>query len=98
MRHQDAVARGKTAAALKYEPGKDDVPIISALGEGYVAERIIEKAVESNVPVVEDKSLAEMLAKFSAGDAIPPRLYEAVAQVLVFISRLDAQAQERRLK
>lgn len=79
----------KRAAAVSYDPESDAVPILSAFGEGYVAEKIIETAEEAGVPVVEDTDLASMLAKMSVGDEIPPSLYEVVAKVLVFVSELD---------
>ncbi|MCL1829561.1 MAG: EscU/YscU/HrcU family type III secretion system export apparatus switch protein [Oscillospiraceae bacterium] len=79
----------KQAAALRYEPDRDDVPVVAAVGEGYLAERIIEKAEEHGIPVVEDAGLASVLTKMSAGDYIPPQLYEVVAKVLVFISQTD---------
>lgn len=79
----------RRAAALRYDPGQDDVPVLTAFGEGHVAERIIASADEAGVPVVEDESLASMLAKLSVGDQIPPQLYEVVAKVLVFIGDVD---------
>jgi len=83
------------AAALKYDPEKDEAPVIAAVGQGAVAENIIKTAREHDVPVVEDSSTAELLAHFSVGDAIPPALYEAVAQVLVFVAEMDNQAGEK---
>ena len=77
------------AAALKYDPFKNDAPIISALGVGHVADRIIETGRTHNVPIVENRPLSDVLATLSVGDAIPPNLYEAVAQVLVFVSQKD---------
>ena len=78
------------AAALKYDPASDQAPIISALGQGKVAERIIETAQQNDVPVVQNTDLTEVLSSLSVGDAIPRELYEAVAQVLVFVSQQDA--------
>ena len=83
--------RKPQAAALKYNPLSDDAPIIAALGMGPVAEKIIETAEEHHVPVVENKPLSDVLARLSVGDAIPPKLYEAVAQILVFISQKDGE-------
>ncbi len=77
------------AAALKYDPENDDAPIITALGMGHVAARIIENAQQHNVPVVEDKKLSEVLMQLSVGDIIPQKLYEAVAQILIYISQQD---------
>lgn len=82
-------AKKKQAAALRYDPDRDDVPVLAAVGEGFVAEKIIEKAAEHGIPVVEDAGLASVLAKMSAGDYIPPQLYEVVAKILVFISQTD---------
>ncbi len=79
----------KRAAALQYDPFVDQVPRLSAYGEGYVAERMIEKAQESSVPVVFDAGLASLFASLRLGDEIPPELYQAVAQILVFISQSD---------
>lgn len=77
------------AAALKFDPLKNDAPIISALGMGSIADKIIETAKTHDIPVVTNKPLSDVLAKLSIGDAIPPQLYEAVAQILVFISQKD---------
>jgi flagellar biosynthesis protein len=81
--------RRKQAAALRYDPQTDAVPILSAFGEGYMAERIVETAAAHGVPVTEDANLAAMLSKMSVGDNIPPQLYEVVARVLVFIGDVD---------
>ncbi len=79
----------KIASALKYDIEKDNAPYIVALGEGYVADKIIEKGLAQGVKVVEDKPLANILKNLSLGDEIPEELYHAVAQILVFISDLD---------
>lgn len=85
----------KRAAAIKYDPNSDNVPILSAFGEGYVAEKIIEKGKQAGVPVVADSGLASILAKMSVGDEIPPSIYEVVAKVLVFVSDMDSKYGER---
>ena len=78
----------KTAVAVAYEPG-EAAPKILATGKGEVAERIIAKAKESNVPLYKDNKLADTLSKLQIGDAIPPELYEVVAEVLVFVDDMD---------
>ncbi len=77
-----------TAVALAYNPG-DDAPKILASGKGAVAERIIEEAENADVPTYQDSSLADTLSKLEIGDAIPPELYEVVAQILVFVDGMD---------
>ncbi|MEE1078670.1 MAG: EscU/YscU/HrcU family type III secretion system export apparatus switch protein [Agathobacter sp.] len=78
----------KTAVAVAYEPG-EEAPKILATGKGQVAEKIIEKAKESQVPLYKDNKLADTLSKLKIGDQIPPELYEVVAEVLVFVDDMD---------
>ena len=78
----------KQAIALSYDPN-DDAPRVIATGKGALAERIIEKAKESEVPVHRDDKLADTLSRLEIGDAIPPELYEVVAEILVFVDAMD---------
>ena len=78
----------KSAVALEYDPS-DEAPKIIATGKGTLAEKIIEKAKESNVPIHQDSKLAGTLSKLEIGDMIPPELYEAVAEVLVFVDAME---------
>lgn len=78
----------KTAVALSYEP-EDGAPRVVASGTGYLAEKIIEKAKESHVPLHQDSKLAETLSKLEIGDAIPPELYHVVAEILVFVDDME---------
>ena len=78
----------KTAVAIEYVPG-EAAPKILATGKGQVAEKIIEKAKESNVPLYKDNKLADTLSRLQIGDMIPPELYEAVAEILVFVDDMD---------
>ena len=83
------------AAAISYEPDGDGAPILAAFGEGYLAQKIVEVAKGSGVPVVEDPNLASVFSKISVGDEISPDMYEAVAKVLVFVSQIDRGYGER---
>ena len=85
----------KRAAAISYDPDRDDVPILSAFGEGYLAQKIVAVAKESGVPVLPDPGLASMLSRMSVGDEISPDLYEAVAKVLVFVGEIDRKYGEK---
>ena len=78
----------KTAVALSYEPG-DLAPKILATGKGELAERIIKKGEEGNVPFYKDNKLADTLSKLEIGDTIPPELYDVVAEILVFVDDMD---------
>ncbi|MGN1315149.1 MAG: EscU/YscU/HrcU family type III secretion system export apparatus switch protein [Lachnospiraceae bacterium] len=80
--------RLKQAIALEYDP-KEDAPKVIASGRGILAERIIEKAKESNIPVHQDNQLADTLSRLDIGEMIPPELYEVVAEILVFVDAMD---------
>ena len=54
-----------------------------------MAERILEKAKEADVPIHRDDRLADTLSRLEIGDMIPPELYEVVAEILVFVDAMD---------
>lgn len=81
----------KEAAALKYQEGKDAAPRITAMGRGYLAERIVQEAESNKVQVVKDEAVSHMLHKLSVGDAIPEELYRVVAEILAFVYRMDGK-------
>jgi len=85
---KDDKNKPKQAIALDYNPN-DDAPTVVAAGKGALAERIIEKAKEANVPVYQDTKLANTLSKLDIGDMIPPELFEVVAEILVFVDAMD---------
>ena len=80
--------RVKQAVALEYNP-EEDAPKVIASGRGALAERIIERAQESDVPVHRDDKLADTLSRLQIGEMIPPELYEVVAEILVFVDSMD---------
>lgn len=89
MREKDEKRKKpKQAIALEYDPS-EDAPKVIASGTGVLAEKIIEKAKEADVPVHKDDKLADTLSKLEIGDMIPPELYEVVAEILVFVDRMD---------
>lgn len=61
---------GERAVALQYSPG-NGAPVIVASGMGHLAEKIVEVAVESGVPVYEDNSLATVLSQMGTGTGDP---------------------------
>ncbi len=84
--------RNEIATALRYEPGKDNAPVVVASGQGLKAKKIKEMAEKSGVPVYHDLLLAKTLHDLGIGVEIPPSLYEAIARILVFVARLDGKA------
>jgi flagellar biosynthesis protein len=88
MAEEKQFDKDKTAVALSYEAG-DSAPRILASGKGYVAQQIIEEAKKADVPFYQDNELAQTLSKLNIGDAIPPELYEVVAEILVFVNDME---------
>lgn len=78
----------KQAIALEYNPD-EEAPKVIATGKGALAERILEKAKEADVPIHRDDRLADTLSRLEIGDMIPPELYEVVAEILVFVDAMD---------
>lgn len=76
------------AVALKYDPAIAPAPVVLAMGERKVAERIKQIAADAGVPRVENVPLARALLRTArVGQAIPPEFYVAVAEVLAFVMR-----------
>jgi len=73
------------AVALKYE--KPQAPRVVASGRGPVAETIIATAKAHEVPIQQNRELADALATIEIDQEIPEALYKAVAQVLAYILR-----------
>ncbi len=78
----------KKAIALRYDQERDRAPRIVAKGEGSIAERIIKLAKENNIPIVEDTDLVNAMINMEVYEEIPPELYRAIAQILVFVKHV----------
>lgn len=78
----------KQAIAIQYNPDEVASKILAS-GTGIIADKIIEKAKSSDVPLYKDNKLANTLSKLDIGEYIPPELYSIVAEILVFVDNLD---------
>lgn len=85
---ENQIHRNKAAVALSYSPD-EAAPKVIASGQGYLADKIISKAQEEDVPVHKDSKLANTLSKLDIGEYIPPELYSVVAEILVFVDNMD---------
>jgi flagellar biosynthetic protein FlhB len=82
------------AVALRYQPDMT-APVVVAKGRNLLAEKIKQLARDNGIMLVENKPLAQALYKsVEVGDSIPAKLYQAVAEILAFVFR--AQAEVRR--
>lgn len=92
----DVVIRNPThvAVALRYKPDRDEAPVVVAKGLDELALRIVKVAEDHQVAVVENVPLARSLfAETELDREIPPQFYGPVAEVLVYVLKLDQKAQ-----
>ena len=82
----------RLAVALKYDTAAMNAPKVLAKGAGKVAEKIRDLATRNNIPIMEQKELAQSLYKLvEIGQEIPPVLYQAVAEVLAYVYKLKGK-------
>jgi flagellar biosynthesis protein len=79
------------AVALRYDKEVSSAPKVTASGRGEVAKKIIEAAQQAGVDIVEDPDLLEVLGRVPIGEEIPPELFQAVAEILAFIYRVNGR-------
>ena len=77
------------AVALRYDHLTDKAPVVTAKGQGEIAQQIIELAKEYGIPVEEDQFLANYLMALDLYEEIPPVLYPVIAEILAFIYRMN---------
>ena len=80
------------AVAIEYRPETMSAPVVVAKGRNLLAQKIKEIARWHEIPIVENRVLAQALYKTTdVGQAIPPKLYAAVAEILAFLYRAQAR-------
>lgn len=86
----------KKAVALSYDEEGQSAPIVLASGMGYLAERIVDIAVEEGIPVYEDDSLATILTQLELGSEIPEELYQAVVDIYAYFLHYAPEKKEEK--
>lgn len=85
----------KKAVSLKYEPSEHEAPIVTAKGQGLIAEKIIALAKKHHIPIKDDPDLVEILSQLELEEQIPPAVYQVVAEIFTFIYYLNKKYQEQ---
>ena len=84
------------AVALKYDQSTMHAPRVVAKGQGLIAQRIREIAIEAGVPILERKPLARALYKLvEVGQEIPEQFYSAVAEILAYVYELTGKVRRK---
>jgi flagellar biosynthesis protein FlhB len=77
------------AVAIRYEHDSMPAPVVVAKGKNFLAQRIRARAIEHQIPLIENRPLAQALYKsVDVGQQIPAHLYRAVAEILAYIYKL----------
>ncbi|MFA9422251.1 MAG: flagellar biosynthesis protein FlhB [Sedimentibacter sp.] len=94
----DVIIRNPThfAVAIKYDIEKDRAPVVVAKGQDTIAMKIIEKAMENNINIVENIPLARALYKSTKlNQEIPLEYYEPIAEVLAWVYRMKEKGKSK---
>ena len=83
--------KSSKAAALKYDPSQNNAPKVLASGKGKVAEAIIKKAHEYDIPLFANEALVESLVGLEVDSEIPQELYQAVVEVFVWLAKAERE-------
>ncbi len=94
MADEDPLDPQRVATALRYRGGLS-TPVVTAKGRGLVADEIVRRAEEHGVAIHVSNNLAAMLMQVEIDRAIPPQLFQAVAQLLAWLYQLEGRAAPR---
>ncbi len=83
------------AVALRYDKDWENAPRVVAKGRGFVAQQLLAIAKRHAVPTYQNQSVTQLLMAVELDREIPPELYQAVANVLAYVYRLDGSAAGR---
>ena len=80
------------AIAIEYHEETEPAPRIVTMGQGLMADKIIQYGQEAGVPIMRNVNLAQTLfQKGKIGDYIPEETYEAMAEILQWLRRLKEE-------
>lgn len=74
----------KRAVALKYDTNKNNAPVVIASGAGYIANKVVEIAEESGIPIYRDDSLSILLSQLDIGSEIPEELFSTIVDIYMY--------------
>ncbi|MGP0564850.1 MULTISPECIES: EscU/YscU/HrcU family type III secretion system export apparatus switch protein [unclassified Nitrospina] len=91
--NDESPKKPKSAVSLRYDGTRETAPVVTAKGQGLIAERIIELAREHNIPIKEDPDLVQVLSQVNLNQEIPPAIYQVVAELLAFVYKMNQEYQ-----
>lgn len=85
------------AVALGYEPDKDKAPKVLAKGQGHVAQKIIQIAIDEGIEIRKDADLLQILKAVDIDSEIPIEAFSAVAEIISYIYQQNGKEIKQRL-
>lgn len=82
------------AVALQYSE-LDELPRVIASGQGEIARKILELALENNIPIYEDETLAKILSVLGPKSPISEESFRLVAEIISFLYHTDREWREK---
>ena len=86
----------RKAVALQYQPSEQNAPVVTAKGQGFIAEKIIALAKKRHIPIKDDPDLVQILSQIDLGEEIPSEVYAVVAEIFAFVYHLNTRYQEEK--
>lgn len=83
----------KKAVALAYKIEQDRAPRVAASGKGLIAQSIIEKAKNWDIPLFQNEALVESLINLKVQEEIPPKLYQAIVELFIWLNHCQKNAE-----
>ncbi|MCF6339501.1 MAG: EscU/YscU/HrcU family type III secretion system export apparatus switch protein [Sulfurimonas sp.] len=84
----------KKAAALKYDKENSNAPKVIVSGKGSIAQNIIKKAQEFDVPIFANEALVNSLLDLEIDHEIPSELYQAIADIFIWLIKNEKRFNE----
>ncbi len=79
------------AAALQYNASQDAAPKLLAKGKGLLAQKIIQKAKEFDIPLFANEALVNSLLDMEIESEIPAELYQTVAELFAWLAKQEKE-------
>ncbi len=79
------------AVALGYDMQKNNAPVVLAKGQGEIAHKIIQLALDNNIEIHQDADLLQILKAVDINEEIPVEAFAAVAEIISYIYRQNGK-------
>lgn len=93
--NQDDSLSPDYAVALGYDSDKDNAPIVVAKGQGYIAKKIVQIALDEGIEIRQDADLLQILKAVDIDEEIPLEAFGAVAEIISYIYKANGKMKDK---